>query len=239
MNTTRLGIQLTLRYLCCILMCFIIFLSFTAVFTLASTEPIGYDAYLYDKNRGVTEILYRHYYADGEDLHKAIYEAQNVNFIISEFRSDFTGPIAVFSFSAAQLISLFLFFALVPYKPYKTGLLDFEQSLPQPFNHGVLPGLFPTILGLLSFSCLLLDKCGKLSNGLSLFRFSTYHFYGIQRFILGAGNSCQDYTWLQILSAGLLPAAVTLCSCTIAYHIGKCGKHPLKALFLKVKYKET
>ena len=49
MDTVKLGFGLTIRYLAGVLMSFVIFLSFIAVFTLPLTEAIGYDAYVTDE----------------------------------------------------------------------------------------------------------------------------------------------------------------------------------------------
>ena len=55
MDTTKTGFQLLLRYFSCVIMSFVIYFSFAAVFTLTLTEAVGYDVYITDKKTGQSE----------------------------------------------------------------------------------------------------------------------------------------------------------------------------------------
>ena len=67
MEIFKNGGKLIVKYLVVLIMSFMVFMSFIAIFSLAGTEVIGYEAWLTNNESGESEKVYTHYYADGED----------------------------------------------------------------------------------------------------------------------------------------------------------------------------
>lgn len=237
MGTVKTGIGLLARYLACVIMSFVIYLSFAAVFTLTLTEAIGYDAYVTDSKTGQSEKIYTHYYADGEDTRKAEYEAMGVTVSTAELRSELTGTGSVLVFTAAQVVCFALFIALVPNRMYQQGSKDAEASQEYGVTRWLIPSLYPAAVNMAGFLLLVAGKLQLIGDqGLSIYRYINYHLYGLQRLILGTGNNCAEISWLSVLLA-IFPAALTLCSCGILYEFGYRGFHPIITLKNKIKYK--
>ena len=239
METVKIGLNLSIRYLGSIMMSFVIFLSFVAIFTLPLTEAVGYDAYITDEATGHNRKVYTHYYADGEDTKKTQYESQGLTIHTAELRSELTGVGAALVFAAAQLLSIFLFIALVPSRLYRLGAHDAEFCKGLSIKRWLLPTLFPTAISLTSYILLLLNKLQWIGNhGLSLYRYINYHLYGILRILLGTGNDCSQIGWISVLLA-IFPVALTIFACGLLYQFGYRNIHPLKALKNKIKYKRN
>lgn len=237
MDTVKIGFNLTIRYFASLIMSFVIFLSFTAIFTLPLTDAIGYDAYVSDKTTGQSTKVYTHYFSDGEDTKKAEFESQGYTVFTAELRSELSGGGTALIFTAAQILSLVLFVALVPNRLYRLGAEDAASGLERSATRWLISGLFPAGIGLLSFLLLVLNKLQWMGDrGLSLYRYANYHLYGFQRLVLGSGNDCSEISWAGILLA-LFPAVLTIASCGILYELGYRGFQPLTVLKNKIKYK--
>lgn len=237
MNTVKTGLSLLVRYLACVIMSFVIYLSFAAVFTLTLTEVIGYDAYVTDSKTGQSENVYTHYYANGEDTRKAEYEAMGVTVYTAELRSELTGAGSVLVFTAAQVVCLALFIALVSNRMYQLGIKDAEAFQERCVMHWLIPSFYPAAVNMAGFLLLVAGKLQYTGNhGLSIYRYVNYHLYGLQRLILGTGNNCTEISWLSVLLS-IFPTVLTLSSCGILYEFGYRGFHPLIALKNKIKYK--
>lgn len=237
MDTTKTGFQLLLRYFSCVIMSFVIYFSFAAVFTLTLTEAVGYDVYITDKKTGQSEKVYTHYYADGEDTRKAEYEALGTTVFTAELRSELTGAGSVLVFTIAQAVCIALFIAIVPGRLYRSGAEDAENAKERCTGRWLIPSLFPAAIGLISFLFLVLNKLQVMGNhGLSIYRYANYHLYGLQRLLLGTGNDCAQISWIGILLA-ILPAALTVATCGMLYDFGYRGIHPIITLKNKIKYK--
>lgn len=239
METVKIGFSLTLRYVAGIIMSFVIFLSFIAIFTLPLTEAIGYDAYVTDEATGHSKKVYTHYFADGEDSQKAQYESQGLTVYTAELRSQLTGFGTALVFTAAQLTSIALFIALVPSRLYRLGAKDAEESIEYSTQRWLVPTLFPAAISVISYILLLLSKLQWISNnGLSLYRYANYHLYGFLRLIIGTGNDISQIGWISVLLA-IFPAALTVLVCGLLYQFGYRDIHPLNALKKIIKYKRN
>lgn len=235
MSNLKTGGNLLLRHILCIIMSFIIFLSFSAVFTLSSTEEIGYHAYTPDSATGTSELLYTHYFADGEDTKKAEYEALGIKLVTAPLRSTLAGTDAAVCFALAQVICLLLYGATVLHKLYRLGL-DASGTASLSFRPAILLSLFPAGLSLISWLLLMAAKVGSYPAGLSIYRYVNYHLYGLQRLILGTGNDPAAISWLRV-SLATFPSVMALVCGSISYAIGAKGLHPVKWLLHKLKYK--
>lgn len=239
MDTYKIGFHLTIRYLAAIIMSFVIFLSFTAIFTLPLTEAIGYDAYISDKATGQSEKVYTHYFSDGEDIKKAEYEAQGLTVHTAQLRSELTGACAALIFTAAQILSLVLFVALVPNRLYRLGAENAASGKEHSASRWLVPSLFPAGVSLCSYLLLVVNKLQWIDDqGLAIYRYANYHLYGFQRLILGTGNDCSEISWMGIFLA-LFPTVLAIASCGILYELGYRGIHPLIILKNKIKYKRN
>ena len=239
METVKIGLNLSIRYLGSIMMSFVIFLSFVAIFTLPLTEAVGYDAYITDEATGHNRKVYTHYYADGEDTKKTQYESQGLTIHTAELRSELTGVGAALVFVAAQLLSIFLFIALVPSRLYRLGAQDAEFCKGLSIKRWLIPTLFPTAISLTGYILLLLNKLQWIGNwGLSSYRYANYHLFGFLRILLGTGNDCSQIGWICVLLA-IFPVVLTILVCGLLYRFGYHNIHPLSMLKNRIKYKRN
>lgn len=239
MDTVKLGLNLAIRYLASIIMSFVVFLSFIAIFTLPLTEAIGYDAYIADGETGHSRKVYTHYFADGEDTIKSQYESQGLTVYTAELRSELTGFGTTLIFGAAQLASIALFIALVPSRLYRLGAKDAETYKECRTGRWLIPTLFPAAISLAGYILLVLNKLQWIGNyGLSLYRYANYHLFGLQRLLLGAGNDCAQISWIGIVLA-LSPVLLTILLCGMLYQFGYRNIHPINALKNIIKYKRN
>jgi len=239
METVKLGVSLSVRYLACMILSFVIFLSLIAVFTLPLTQAVGYDAYVTDEATGQNRKVYTHYYADGEDREKTQYEAQGLTVHTAELRSELTGLGADLVFGVAQILSICLFVALVPSRLYRLGAKDGEARKQHGIWRWLGPTLFPTAISLTGYILLLMNKLQWIGNqGLSLYRYTNYHLFGFLRILLGTGNDCAQITWTSVLLSAF-PIPLTVFVCGLLYRFGYRNIHPLTALKNKIKYKRT
>lgn len=239
METVKIGLNLSIRYLGSIMMSFVIFLSFVAIFTLPLTEAVGYDAYITDEATGHNRKVYTHYYADGEDTKKTQYESQGLTIHTAELRSELTGVGAALVFATAQLLSIFLFIALVPSRLYRLGAQDAEFCKGLSIKRWLIPTLFPTAISLTGYILLLLNKLQWIGNwGLSFYRYANYHLFGFLRILLGTGNDCSQIGWISVLLA-ITPAVLTIFVCGLLHQFGYRNIHPLSKLKNIIKYKRN
>ena len=239
METVRISFSLTVRYLAGMILSFVIFLSFIAIFTLPLTKAVGYDAYINDETTGTSRKVYTHYYADGEDMKKAQYESRGLSVYTAELRSELTGFGATLAFAAAQLISLCLFIALVPNRMYRLGAQDALSRREYRTRRWLVPTLFPAAISLTGYLLLLLNKLQWIGNhGLSLYRYTNYHLFGILRILLGTGNDGTQIAWISILFA-IFPVLLTILLCGLLYHFGYRNIHPLLTIKNTIKYKRN
>jgi len=239
MATVKIGFSLALRYLVSVLMSFVIFLSFVAIFTMPLTEAVGYDAFITEEATGQSRKVYTHYYTDGEDTQKAQYEAQGHRVYTVELRSEMGGIGAVLVFTAAQLTSLCAFIALVPSRLYRLGEQDSAAGNACSTKRWLIPTAFPAAISLAGYVLLLLNKLQWISNqGLTLYRYAHYHLYGLLRLLLGTGNDGTQLGWLPV-GLAVLPTALTVLVCGLLYHWGYRNFHPLLALKNRIKYKRN
>lgn len=238
MDTVKIGLNLVIRYLAAVVMSFVIFLSFTAIFTLPLTEAIGYDAYISDEATGHSKKVYTHYFSDGADTKKAEYESQGLTIFTAELRSELTGAGSTLVFAMAQTVSIVLFISLVPNRLYLLGAKDSESRGKHHAGRWLIPSLFPAAISLTGYILLVLNKLQWIGNhGLSLYRYVHYHLYGFQRMILGTGNDGAQISWAAVFVA-ILPTVLTILVCGLLYEFGYRGFHPLNALKNKIKYKK-
>ena len=239
METVKIGVSLSVRYLTGVILSFVIFLSLIAVFTLPLTQAVGYDAYVTDEATGQNKKVYTHYYADGEDREKLQYEAQGLTVHTAELRSELKGLGADLIFGVAQLLSLCLFVALVPSRLYRLGAKDGEARKQHSLWRWLGPTLFPAAISLTGYILLVMNKLQWIGNrGLTLYRYTNYHLFGLLRILLGTGNDCAQISWTSVLFAGF-PVLLTVLACGLLYRLGYRNIHPLTALKNKIKYKRT
>ena len=239
METVKIGFSLAIRYLASMIISFVIFLSFVAIFTLPLTKAVGYDAYITDETTGDSRKVYTHYYADGEDTKKTQYESQGLTVYTAELRSELTGFGAALVFAAAQLMSICLFIALVPSRLYRLGAKDAGSRKRLSTWRWLAPTLFPTAISLTGYILLLMNKLQWIGNyGLSLYRYANYHLYGFLRILLGTGNDCAQIGWICVLLA-IFPVALTILVCGLLYQFGYHNIHPLHTLKNIIKYKRN
>lgn len=239
MDTVKIGFNLALRYFASLIMSFVIFLSFVAIFTLPLTEAVGYDAYITDEATGHSKKVYTHYFADGEDTQKSQYESQGLSVYTAELRSELTGTSTALVFTAAQLMSIALFIALVPSRLYRLGAKDAQAPNANRTGRWLVPTLFPAAISFSGYILLVLNKLQWISDrGLTLYRYANYHLFGLQRLLLGSGNDGSQLSWTAVILA-ISPTLLTIFICGLLYHFGYRDIHPINGLKNMIKYKRA
>lgn len=226
MQTLKLGFATLGKYIICLLMCFFVTFSFIAVFSMFTLEMVGYDAAIFENEEAEEPIeQYQHYYSDGEDTKKADAEAKKYIVVTREFAGEFSGAPYIACHLIAQTVSLVLFVAVMSSSLNKKGRADLNAvncgRAEEDKLKGFKAGLFPATFSLASWVCLLLAKLDIFKPGLSIYSFSNYHFFGYQKLIFGQGVSVNpvDISYSALFLA-LLPAVITLATCTAAYILG-------------------
>ena len=224
MENLKLGSKLLLRFIASIIMSFMIFMSFTAIFSIMGTESIGYDVWVTDAETGESSKAYTHYFADGDDEKLEEYKSLYDTVETYEVRSDFSGTPMIACFTLAQIVSLWLFVMFVPYKLFKIGEADANKvscgRMKQDNLKGFKIGLVPSALNIASFAILCLGKLGVMGDeSLTAYRFLNYHMYGYLRLIFGQATTLAEIGWSSVVLA-LLPAVLTLSLSLIIYILG-------------------
>ena len=224
MENLKLGSKLLLRFIASIIMSFMIFMSFTAIFSLIGTESIGYDVWVTDADTGEFAKAYTHYFADGEDTKLEEYKSAGHTVEKYEVRSDFAGTPMISCFTLAQIVSLWLFVMFVPFKLYKIGEVDANKvstgRMKKDTLKGLKIGLVPASLNIVSFAILLLGKLGAMGNeSLTIYRFLNYHMYGYLRLIFGQATSIAEISPVGLALASI-PTIITLLLCLVIYILG-------------------
>ena len=219
MTTLRLGTITLGKYILSIIMCFLIFFSFAAIFTMTSAEVVGYSAVIVEP-----EETYTHLYSDGTDTKKAEAEAQGYTVNTVENR-ELSEDMLVASHIISQIISLVLFVALLAKTPNTQGRSDRNAvncgRMEKNLLRGFMAGLFPAGVSFIAWVCLLLAKFGVFAGGVSVYRYVNYSFFGYQTLIFGGTTKIvAESLDITVLLLALLPTVLILAVCSIAYILG-------------------
>ena len=219
MTTLKLGTITLGKYILSIIMCFLIFFSFAAIFTMTSAEVVGYSAVIVE-----TEETYTHLYSDGTDTKKAEAEAQGYTVNTVENR-ELGEDMLMASHIISQIISLVLFVALLAKTPNTQGRSDRNAvncgRMKQNLLRGFIAGLFPAGISFIAWICLLLEKFGVFAGGVSVYRYVNYAFFGYQTLIFGGTTKVVAPSLdITAILLALVPTAVILIVCSIAYVLG-------------------
>lgn len=224
LKTLKINLSLFMRYFVCLIMVFLVHISFITIFTIASTKDIGYDVYAVNSETGRQEKLYTHYYADGEDARLEELEDSDTEFSTIVIRSAFEGAPYTACMIISQIFSLLIFILIVPSKLYKFGDSDANKVSfgreTEDLTRGLKYGIGPVIANLASYVVLILTKLGVIGDvGLSVFKLSNYHLFGYLQLVFGKSTTIDAVGWGAIVLA-LLPLVLTAVSCALSYIFG-------------------
>ncbi len=225
MNTLKLGFSVLGRYFICLIMCLFITFSIIAIFTMATVEIIGYDAFVVGADDEIV-AEYTHLYSDGEDTKKAQYEAEGYKVSTLDKATEFGGSARLASYIISQIIGLVFFVFVVPRKIYFEGANDASKVSRGRAQEDLLRGLkiaVPTaVFNLLSFIYLIIGKVFALPGAFSIYNFANYHLYPYQKLIFGNAVSAETLGWGSIALA-FLPVLLVLLVCAVTYILGYKG----------------
>lgn len=219
MTTLKLGAKTLGRYILSVIMCFLVYFSFVAIFTMTSAEVVGYSAVIVE-----TDEIYTHVYSDGDDLKKAEAEKQGYTVNTVENRQ-LSADMLTICHIISQVVSIVLFAALLAKQLNAQGRSDRNAvgcgRMEKNLLRGFVIGLFPAGVSFISWACLLLAKFGVFARGLEIYRYVNYPFFGFQTYIFG-GTTVVDPSKIgtAALLLALVPAAVILLVCSLAYILG-------------------
>lgn len=226
MQTLKLGFSTLGKYIVCLIMCFLVTVSFIAVFSMLTLDMVGYDAAIFESEESEEPIeQYQHFYSDGEDLKKKEAEEKDYIVVTREFAGPFEGAAYIACHIIAQAISLVMFVMVMSSALNKKGRADRNAVScgrdKEDILKGFKAGLVPVGFSLLSWGCLVLAKLDIFKPGLQIYSFANYHFFGYQKLIFAQGNSVNpvEISYAALFLA-LLPAVITLAVCTTAYILG-------------------
>lgn len=242
MENLKCGFNILGKYVVCLLMCFFITVSFSAIFSIATIEMIGYEAAVFeneDSNEPIEQ--YTHYYSDGTDTKKAQYEKEGYIVATREISSEFNGTTPyIVSHVISQIIALIIFVIIVPRTLYDKGRTDSNAvsfgRMEEDKLSGLKAGLVPASVSLVGWIFLITAKFGFFKAGLQVYSFLNYHLYGYQKLIFGTDPviAVTELSWMSVILA-ILPVILTLILCTTTYLLGYKGIN----LYEKTIYKKT
>lgn len=224
MDNLEFNAKSFLRYIVCLIMVFLVHISFITIFTLATTQNVGYDVYIPNAETNEYEKVYTHYYANGEDVKLKEYEEQGIKPETVVFRSNFEGAPYVACMIIAQIVSLAMFIIMVPSKLYKLGDADANKvtcgRAKKTLMRGVTLSAGALLVNIVSYVVLILAKLQFIGDiGVSIFKLANYHLFGYLQLIFQKANTADAIGWGAMVLA-LLPTVLTLASCFIAYVLG-------------------
>ncbi len=218
----KLALNLLGKYLICIIMCFLTFFSFTAIFAMNSPlDIIGQEVAVYEtKESEETLDYYVHYFKDGTDTKLAEYKAKGYVIATRDITGGLKGTPAIISSLISQIVSLVFFIMIVPRVLHAEGSGDVNRVSCGRAEEDKLKGLKAAIplaaIQFISWVLLILSKFGVIKFGFTVYNFVNYHLYGYQKLIFSGINSTKDISFLSLILA-LLPVLLTLVVCYLTY----------------------
>ncbi len=225
LDTVKLGFSVLGRYFICLIMCFFITFSIIAVFTMATVEIIGYDAFVVDANDEIV-AEYTHLFSDGEDTKKTQYEAEGYKVSTLDKATEFGGSASLAAYIISQIIGLVFFVFVVPRNIYFEGAADANKVARGRAEKDALKPLkiaIPTaVFSFLSFIYLIIGKAFGIKGAFTIYNFANYHLYPYQKLIFGDAISAEAIGWGSVALA-FLPTLLVILVCTVTYILGYKG----------------
>ena len=218
----KLALNLLGKYLICIIMCFLTFFSFTAIFAMAiPLDVIGQEVAIYETEESEEPLdYYVHYFKDGADTKQATYKEQGYLVVTRDVTGGLKGTPAVVSALIAQTISLVFFVMIVPRALHTEGAGDINRVSCGRAEEDKLKGLKAAIplaaVQFVSWVLLVLSKFGVIKFGFTVYNFVNYHLYGYQKLIFFGIDYTKDIA-VWALGLALLPVLLTLLVCYLTY----------------------
>ena len=234
MKIIKQNLSILGRYAVCQVFCFFIVFSFVATCTMIGVQMVGYNAYVIDENEVVDE--YVHYYSDGEDTKKAEFEANGYTVKTQEVPGKLEGAPLVVSVVLSQISCLVFFFIFVPYRVYKLGnedaILIEREVICEDRLYGLKSTIMLSVVILVSYVILVLEKFGILDFGISVYKALNYYLYGYIELIFPDASSAMQIATTGIILAFLAVIIVPV-SCGVAYKIGLKNVNLYEKIVLK------
>lgn len=217
------GFSLLGKYIMSLVMAIIVVFSLTFVFASACTEELGYTVYGTDE-AGVTQELYTHMHADGDDTRLQEYKDSGVAVQTVSIYSDFQGAPYAVMLILSQICTLGTLFMLIYGKVYYMGDKDYNKVS---FNRieydrfkGLKIGIVPAVFCFMIYLLLVLSKLGVLGDiALVVYRFANYHLFAYNQLIFGDTSVATELGWGSVIAAALSVVIVPLLS-QLCYALG-------------------
>ncbi len=197
------------------IMSFFIVISILFLCTAFFTEETYYIAKGAKEGDEQVEILYEHYFKDGEDTKKAEYEAQGYTVVTENMRSELAGKGKVIYLVISQLFSLAILISFIYPKIWDMGAKDSNLIR---FKHkeedklrGFKIGLVAVAPNYLYLIFIVIAKLGlKPDLQMALYKFLNASFYSVIDLAVGGANTVAELSVIRLMVLFILPLVVPL-----------------------------
>lgn len=193
------------------IMCLFLVISLLVLITAAFSENIGYEAIGTSSETQESEVLYKHYYADGEDTKKAEYEENGYTVTERKIRSEISKAGNAVYLTVTAVFCLILTVSFVYPKFWQMGTKD--SNLVQ-FKHKTedkLKGLKCGILAILPGIILLCVFYFVLRNTpIGIYKIFNFSVYSLIDLVIGSDIYFKEVSFLQFLGLLALKSIVPL-----------------------------
>lgn len=227
------GLKLFVRIIIANVLSIIVVLSVIAISVSAFADEIGYDVYGVKGDSGETELLYRHYYADGDDTKLEGYETEGYSVtkkIIKQTNPTEHNITIIVAQIFALGVTITYIYPLMWDRGFKDANLIRTDNLAEDKLRGLKISLIGQIPAFLLFIIFMIFS--KLPT--VLFKLLNSSFYGLFEFTFGKSEVFGKLSPLQIIVTLLILLIIPLISWG-SYTLGYKDIDPLEKLTYKKK----
>lgn len=232
-DNLKAGLKLFVRIIIVNILSAIVVLSVIAISVSAFADEIGYDVYGVKGENGETELLYRHYYADGDDTKLEEYEAEGYSITKKTIKQ--TNPKEHnITIIIAQIFALGVTVTYIYPIMWDKGFKDANLIKTDNLAEDKLRGLKVSIIGQIPAFLLFLIFVIFSKLPTALFKLLNASFYTLFEFVFGKSEIFGKLSPLQIIVALLILLLIPLISWG-SYTLGCKDIDPLEKLTYKKK----
>ena len=232
-DNLKVGLKLFVRIIIANILSAIVVLSVIAISVSAFADEIGYDVYGVKGESGETELLYRHYYADGDDAKLEGYETEGYSVTKKIIKQ--TNPTEHnITIIVAQIFALGVTISYIYPIMWNRGFKDLNLVKTDNMAEDKLRGLKLGMIGQTPAFLLFLIFMIFQKLPTALFKLLNSSFYTLFEFVFGKSEIFGKLSPLQIIVTLLILLIIPLISWG-SYTLGYKDIDPMEKLTYKKK----
>ena len=232
-DNLKAGLKLFVRIIIANILSAIVVLSVIAISVSAFADEIGYDVYGVKGESGETELLYRHYHADGDDTKLEGYEAEGYSITKKTIKQ--TNPKEHnITIIIAQIFALGVTISYIYPIMWDRGFKDANLIKTDNLAEDKLRGLKVSIIGQIPAFLMFLIFMIFSKLPTALFKLFNASFYAFFEFVFGKSEIFGKLSPLQIIITLLILLIIPLISWG-SYVLGYKDIDPMEKLTYKKK----